>query len=69
MRATLAIDAAVAGTRIIYHFEDWLRPDPDALKPIVEPWWVRFPGPHYHGRRLVPAPVRAFVACIKSSAR
>lgn len=29
----------------------------------LEPWWPRFPGPFlYHpGRRLVPAPLRAFV--------
>ena len=30
---------------------------------MLEPWWVRFSGPflYYPGRRLVPAPLRAFV--------
>jgi DNA-binding transcriptional LysR family regulator len=69
----LAVDAAIAGTGIIYHFEDWLRPhlDNGALEPVLEPWWLRFPGPflYYPGRRLVPAPLRAFVDFIKSVAR
>jgi DNA-binding transcriptional LysR family regulator len=61
----LAVDAAIAGTGIIYHFEDWLRPyiDNGALEPVLEKWWHRFSGPflYYPGRRLVPAPLRAFV--------
>ena len=61
----LAVDAAVAGTGIITLFEDWLRPylDSGALEPVLEPWWQRFPGPflYYSGRRLLPAPLRAFV--------
>ena len=68
----LAIDAAVAGTGIIYLFEDWLRPhlDRGALEPILEPWWQHFSGPflYYPGRRLLPAPLRAFVDFIKASA-
>jgi DNA-binding transcriptional LysR family regulator len=67
----LALDAAIAGTGIIYHFEDWLRRhlDTGALEPVLEPWWLRFPGPflYYPGRRLVPAPLRAFVEFIKKS--
>ncbi|MFC4529073.1 LysR family transcriptional regulator [Dyella halodurans] len=67
----LAIDAAIAGTGVIYLFEDWLRPhfDSGALEPILEPWWPRFTGPflYYSGRRLLPAPLRAFVDFIKSS--
>jgi DNA-binding transcriptional LysR family regulator len=67
----LAVEAALAGTGIIYLFEDWLRPhlDSGALEPILEPWWQRFPGPflYYPGRRLVPAPLRAFVEFIKSA--
>ena len=67
----LAVDAAIAGTGVIYLFEDWLRPhlDSGALEPILEPWWLRFPGPflYYPGRRLLPAPLRAFVDFIKSS--
>lgn len=68
----LAVDAAIAGAGIVYLFEDWLRPhlDSGALEPVLEPWWPRFPGPflYYPGRRLVPAPLRAFVDFIKASA-
>jgi DNA-binding transcriptional LysR family regulator len=68
----LAVAAAIAGTGIVYLFEDWLRPhlDSGALEPILEPWWQRFSGPflYYPGRRLLPAPLRAFVDFIKSSA-
>jgi DNA-binding transcriptional LysR family regulator len=67
----LAVDAAIAGTGIIYLFEDSLRPhlDSGALEPVLEPWWQRFSGPflYYPGRRLLPAPLRAFVDFIKSS--
>lgn len=70
--ADLAIDAAIAGTGIIYLFEDWLRPHLDSgrLEPVLEPWWQRFSGPflYYSGRRLLPAPLRAFVDFVKSSA-
>ena len=68
----LAVDAAIAGTGIAYLFEDWLRPhlDSGALEPVLEPWWQCFSGPflYYPGRRLVPAPLRAFVDFIKASA-
>jgi DNA-binding transcriptional LysR family regulator len=66
----LAVEAAIAGTGIIYLFEDWLRPhiDSGALEPILESWWQRFAGLflYYPGRRLLPAPLRAFVDFIKS---
>jgi DNA-binding transcriptional LysR family regulator len=69
----LAVDAAIAGTGIIYLFEDWLRPhfDSGRLEPVLEPWWLRFSGPflYYPGRRLVPAPLRAFVDFIKAANR
>ncbi len=68
----LAVAAAIAGTGIIYLFKDWLRPhlDSGVLEPVLEPWWQRFPGPflYYPGRRLMPAPLRAFVDFIKASA-
>ncbi|MBY5787328.1 LysR family transcriptional regulator [Rhizobium leguminosarum] len=68
----LAVDAAISGTGIVCLFEDWLRPhvDSGALEPILEPWWQRFSGPflYYPGRRLVPAPLRAFVDFVKASA-
>lgn len=66
----LAVDAAVAGTGIVYLFEDWLRPyiARGELEPVLEPWWPRFSGPYlyYAGRRLLPAPLRAFVDFIKN---
>lgn len=68
----LLVEAAIAGTGIVPLFEDWLRPhfDSGALEPVLEPWWQRFSGPflYYPGRRLVPAPLRAFVDFIKASA-
>ncbi len=68
----LAVDAAIAGTGIVYLFEDWLRPhlDRGALEAVLEPWWQRFPGPflYYPGRRLMPAPLRAFVDFIRNTA-
>ncbi len=61
----LAVEAAIAGTGIIFLFEDWLRPhlDSGALEPVLEPWWQRFSGPflYYPGRRHTPAPLRAFL--------
>jgi DNA-binding transcriptional LysR family regulator len=69
----LAVDVAIAGTGIVYLFEDWLRPhlNSGALEPVLKPWWPRFSGPflYYPGRRLVPAPLRAFVDFIKATAK
>ena len=68
----LAVEAAIAGTGIMFLFEGWLRPHLDSgkLEPVLEPWWQSFSGPflYYPGRRLLPAPLRAFVDFIKSSA-
>lgn len=70
--ADLAVEAAVAGLGVIHLFEDWLRPhlDSGALEPVLEPWWERFSGPflYYPGRRLVPAPLRAFVDFVRRQA-
>ena len=67
----LAVDAAIAGTGVIQLFEGWLRPhmDSGALEPVLEAWWPRFSGPYlyYSGRRLLPAPLRAFIDFIKAS--
>jgi DNA-binding transcriptional LysR family regulator len=67
----LLVDAAIAGTGIVPLFEDWLRPHfaSGALEPVLEPWWLRFAGPYlyYPGRRLVPAPLRAFVDFVKAT--
>lgn len=68
----LAVDAAIAGVGIISLFEDWLHPyfESGALEPVLEPWWQRFSGPflYYSGRRLVPAPLRAFIDFVRESA-
>ena len=67
----LAVDAAVAGTGVIQLFETWLRPylDSGALEPLLEDWWPSFSGPflYYSGRRLVPAPLRAFIDFVKAA--
>ncbi|WP_202799812.1 LysR family transcriptional regulator [Rhodanobacter fulvus] len=67
----LAVDAAVAGCGIVAMFEDWIRPQLDSgvLEAVLEPWWLSFPGPflYYPGRRLVPAPLRAFIDFIKAN--
>jgi DNA-binding transcriptional LysR family regulator len=61
----LLVEVAIAGSGIIYLFEDWLRPHfaSGALKPVLERWWLRFSGPflYYPSRRQLPAPLRAFV--------
>ncbi|TGP26922.1 MULTISPECIES: LysR family transcriptional regulator [unclassified Mesorhizobium] len=68
----LAIDAAIAGVGILWLFEDWVRPhfESGVLEPVLEPWWQEFSGPflYYPGRRLVPAPLRAFIDYIKTPA-
>lgn len=65
----LAVEAAVAGVGLICLFDDWLRPyfESGALEPVLEPWWQSFSGPflYYPGRRLVPAPLRAFIDFVK----
>lgn len=69
--ADLLVDAARAGSGIVYLFEDWLRPhlESGALEAVLEPWWQSFPGPflYYPGRRLVPPPLRAFIDYIKNA--
>lgn len=66
----LTVESAVAGLGVVYLFEDWLRPyiDRGLLEPVLEPWWPQFSGPYlyYPGRRLVPAPLRAFVDFIRT---
>ena len=67
----LAVEAAIAGTGIVCLFEGWLQPyfRSGVLEPVLEPWWQRFSGPflYYPGRRLVPAPLRAFIVFVKAS--
>lgn len=70
--ADLLVAAAVAGTGIVYLFEDWLRPhlESGALQPILERWWLRFGGPYlyYPSRSYMPAALRAFVDFIRGGA-
>jgi len=66
----LLIDTAIAGAGIVTSFEGVLRPHfhSGALVPVLEDWWESFPGPflYYPGRRLVPAPLRAFIDYVKA---
>lgn len=61
----LAVDAAIQGAGILMLFEDWLAPmiTRGELEPVLAPWWPTFSGPwlYYPDRRLVPAPLRAFI--------
>jgi DNA-binding transcriptional LysR family regulator len=67
----LAVEAAIAGAGVICLFEDWLQPylASGALEPVLELWWQLFSGPflYYSGRRLVPAPLRAFIDFVRSA--
>ena len=67
----LLVETAKAGTGLLYLFEEWLRPqlDSGALEPVLEAWWPRFSGPflYYPGRRLPPAPLRAFIDFVRAS--
>jgi DNA-binding transcriptional LysR family regulator len=67
----LMVEAALAGVGVIHLFEDWLRPhlESGALTPVLQPWWQSFAGPflYFPGRRLTPAPLRAFVDYIKGA--
>ncbi len=65
----LAIQSAIAGSGIIYLFEQWLQPhlDSGTLEPVLRPWWQPFPGPYlyYPNRTLTPPPLRAFIEFVK----
>ncbi len=61
--------AAEAGLGLITSFEGFLAPSfaSGALVPVLEAWWQPFSGPflYYPSRRLMPAPLRAFVDFIR----
>jgi DNA-binding transcriptional LysR family regulator len=71
--ADLAVDAAVGGAGVVYLFEDWLRPqlDSGALEPVLADWCPSFPGPYLYftSRKLLPAPLQAFVDFVRARAR
>ncbi|HEY1719979.1 MAG TPA: LysR family transcriptional regulator [Magnetospirillaceae bacterium] len=66
----MLVSAAIAGLGIVCIFEDRLRSafDDGSLVPILKPWWPKFSGPYLYfpSRRLMPAPLRAFVDFIKT---
>ncbi|WP_110643879.1 LysR family transcriptional regulator [Salinicola sp. CPA57] len=65
----LGVEAALQGVGLIMLFEQWLEPylASGGLVPVLEPWWQGFTGPYlyYSDRRLVPAPLRAFIDFIR----
>jgi len=65
----LAVEAAIAGSGVIYLFDEWLRPalDNGRLEPLLQPWWLTFSGPwlYYNDRRLIPAPLQAFIDFVR----
>lgn len=68
----LMVASAIGGVGIMGLFEDWIAPhlSSGALEPVLEAWWPNFSGPYlyYPGRRLVPAPLRAFIDFAKAHA-
>jgi DNA-binding transcriptional LysR family regulator len=69
----LVVEAARSGLGIVHLYDEWLRPhlDSGALEPVLERGWRPFSGPYlyYPGRRLVPAPLRAFIDFIKAEGK
>jgi len=67
----LEIVAAIEGLGVVNGFEEYLKPAlaSGALEPVLEDWWQSFSGPflYYPSRRLMPAPLRAFVDFIKTA--
>ncbi|WP_414832419.1 LysR substrate-binding domain-containing protein [Afifella sp. YEN Y35] len=67
----LIVETAIADIGIIHLFEGWLAPylKKGLLEPVLKPWWQSFSGPflYYPSRRLLPAPVRAFVDFVKTA--
>ena len=69
--ADLLVDAAIAGVGIVHCSRTGCARISTAARSSrsSKPWWQSFSGPflYYPGRRLVPAPLRAFVDFIKAS--
>jgi DNA-binding transcriptional LysR family regulator len=65
----LQLATAIAGLGIVSSFE-WLLAPPfasGALVPVLPDWWQEFEGPflYYPSRRLLPAPLRAFIDYVR----
>jgi len=65
----IELSVATAGVGIIFAFEGLLAPmfADGRLEPVLPEWWQPYSGPflYYPSRRLMPAPLRAFVDFIK----
>lgn len=66
----LAVATAIAGGGIVYLFEEWLKPaiDSGELEGILPSWWLPFTGPYlyYSNRRLIQAPLKAFIDFVRN---
>ncbi|WP_117193722.1 LysR family transcriptional regulator [Rhizobium terrae] len=69
----LEVSVAIQGLGVIFGFEEFLAPalKSGELVPVLQDWTQSFSGPflYYHGRRHMPAPLRAFVDFIKADQR
>ena len=65
----LQLATAIAGLGIVSSFEWLLAPSfaSGALVPVLPDWWQQFEGPflYYPSRRLLPAPLRAFIDYVR----
>jgi len=69
----LRMQAARAGLGLTITFDEYCQADLDAgrLETVLDDWCAPFPGPflYYPERRLMPAPLRAFVDFVKERTR
>jgi DNA-binding transcriptional LysR family regulator len=68
----LQLATAIAGLGIVSSFEWLLAPSfaSGTLVPVLPDWWQEFEGPflYYPSRRLLPAPLRAFIDYVRTTA-
>jgi DNA-binding transcriptional LysR family regulator len=67
------VTIAGGGAGLTMTFEEYCQADLDAgrLETVLDDWCAPFPGPflYYPERRLMPAPLRAFVDFVKEKTR
>lgn len=67
----LGLAAAIGGLGVLFSFEELLAPSfaSGALVPVLAEWWQEFEGPflYYPSRRLLPAPLRAFIDYVRAN--